>query len=138
MINPFLLLSQKSRHQFTAATARRGAIAAISTAEWQQRQLESLQRLWVDAVADVPYYISLVASGRAPAEIRSWRDFEALPVLTRQIIQDRPRDFMRNSGPPDDFAKTAGSTGTPLRIGVNQAERDLMRIVKLTSWQQFG
>ncbi len=34
--------------------------------------------------------------------------------------------------------KTAGSTGEPLKIGMNQAERDLMRVVKLAEWQSFG
>ena len=34
--------------------------------------------------------------------------------------------------------RTAGSTGTPLSVGMNQAERDLMRVVKMSAWQAFG
>ncbi len=87
---------------------------------------------------DIPHYASLAASGSAPARIRSWEDFRALPVLTREHIQTRPADFIRRSGPPHQFVRTSGSTGTPLRIGVTNAERDYLRIVKLAAWQQFG
>lgn len=126
------------RRQCEAAAARRRDLAAIDATEWSRRQLEALIRVWVDAVHDLPYYGSLVASGRAPANIRSWADVQSLPVLTRQHLQDRPAEFLRRSGPPDSFIKTAGSTGTPLRIGLNQVERDVMRVVKLAEWQTFG
>ena len=59
-------------------------------------------------------------------------------MLTRQILQDREPEFTRESGPAPSIMKTAGSTGEPLRMGMGQAERDLMRIVKLTEWQALG
>lgn len=113
-------------------------MGAIARGEWPPRQLEALQRTWADAVADVPYYAGLVATGRAPQSIGSWPDLQSIPVLTRQALQDRPGDFVRRSGPPKSFMKTAGSTGVPIRIGMNAAERDLMRIVKVAAWQDFG
>ena len=103
-----------------------------------RHQLSEIQRVWSDAVADVPYFAQLVADRRAPAEIRSWEDFRAIPVLTRQSLQDQRAQFMRRSGRPDGYIFTAGSTGTPLRIGMNDYERDLMRVVKLSEWQAFG
>ncbi len=126
------------RRHLEAAAARRRELATVNATDWTSRQLEALQRVWVDAVHDVPYYASLVRSGRAPAAIHSWADVQGLPVLTRQLLQDRPAEFLRRSGSPDSFMRTAGSTGTPLRMGLNQYERDLMRIVKLAEWQAFG
>jgi phenylacetate-CoA ligase len=113
-------------------------LAASSRADWSQLQLEAVRLRWLDAASDIPYYSDLVTTGNAPAEIRSWADFQSIPVLTRQVIQDRPRDFLRRSAPPKGFVTTAGSTGTPLRFGMNQECRDLMRIVKLTAWMDFG
>lgn len=130
-------VNPRIRAQFKEATARRAA-AAVLVNDWPDRHLSAIRRTWADAVKDVPYYSDLVARGEAPAAIRDWRDVMALPVLTRQAIQDEPARFVRRSGPPRDRISTAGSTGTPLRLGMGSAERDLMRVVKLAEWQAQG
>jgi phenylacetate-CoA ligase len=136
-VNPGLLTRPSWRRHFQAATERR-LRPQPSAAEVARLQMAAIQRTWADAVADIPYYSRLVASGAAPAVCRDWTDLARVPVLTRQLLQERPHDFIRLSGPPATFASTAGSTGTPLRIGMNQAERDLMRVVKVAAWQDFG
>ncbi len=137
-MNPAFLINPGLRKQFDDATARRGQADHVDGRQLADRQLAAIGRSWTDAVADLPYYGGLVSAGSAPPRIESWRDVEALPILTRRILQDRPAGFIRRSGRPASFMTTAGSTGTPLRIGMNQAERDLMRIVKLAAWQAFG
>lgn len=131
------LLSPNLRHQSRLAEARRQA-APPSAAELAARQLSALQQTWAAATADIPYYRSLVETAAAPARVETWHDLGAVPVLTRRILQERSQEFIRRSGPPQSIMKTAGSTGQPLRIGMNQGERDLMRIVKLAEWQSFG
>src|SRR5690349_18817101 len=121
------------RH-FAAAEERTRTLSAIPDSEWPRRQLDALQQVWTDAVADVPYYAEMVASKRAPMALRNWDDVRAVPVLTREHLQRQPDAFIRRSGPPATFLKTAGSTGTPIAVGMNQAERDLMRIVKVSAW----
>jgi phenylacetate-CoA ligase len=102
------------------------------------QQLARVAAIWADAVADVPYYSQLVTSGRAPDTITSWSDFQRIPILTRQDLQDHSLLFVRRSGPADGFTNTAGSTGTPLRIGMSRRERALLRVVKLAEWQALG
>lgn len=126
------------RRQLAAADRRRLNALEPDSPEWATRQLDALARVWTDAIADVPHYARLAAEGRAPRAIRSWDEFRAVPILTRQAIQDRPQDFVRRSGPPASVVSTAGSTGTPLRMGVGAAERALMRVVKLAEWRRFG
>jgi len=109
-----------------------------TSAALERRQLSDIARIWADAVADVPYFAQLVADRRAPAAVRSWDDFRTIPVLTRQALQDQREQFIRRSGPPDGYVNTAGSTGTPLRIGMSRRERDLLRVVKLAEWQALG
>ena len=111
---------------------------AESQAHVVDRQLRTIGSVWADAVRDVPYYAGLVASGDAPPQITSWKQFRELPILSRQLLQDRPDAFRRRSGPPDGYQNTAGSTGTPLTVGMDQFERDLMRVVKLAEWKALG
>jgi len=87
---------------------------------------------------DVPYYIALVQRGDAPRVLSSWDDFRQIPPLKRRLLQDRPDLFTRLSHPAAGSCITAGSTGTPLTMGMDQPERDLMRIVKMAEWQRFG
>jgi phenylacetate-CoA ligase len=126
------------RRRDLAAAKRRGHLKPVLPEEIQSQQFEALKRLWADAVADVPYYAALVDSGQAPRELESWSDFETLPVLTRQALKAAPEAFIRRSRAPEKYVKTAGSTGTPLKIGVDQAEAEIMRLVKLAAWQEFG
>ncbi len=133
-----LLLSPKIRNDFQLAQARRLERVAEQDHELSAWQLEMVRKNWADAIVDIPYYTNLVAKQEAPRVISSWDDFRAIPVLTRQIVQDRTAEFVRRSRLPDGYTFTAGSTGTPLKIGMNQSCRDLMRIVKLAAWLDFG
>lgn len=137
-MNAAFFISAGLRKQFDDARERRARHDGADEAALAAAQLRALQRVWQDAVADVPYYRGLVDSRLAPARIESWADVAGLPVLTRRALQEHPAQFMRRSGPPESYMTTAGSTGTPLRVGMNQAERHLMRIVKLAAWQAFG
>jgi phenylacetate-CoA ligase len=135
---PGFLLSPRLRRHYAAAQERLASLPHISDEDWARRQLDALQRVWADACTDVPYYAGLVASGRAPAEVKTWRDVQSIPELTREALRTHRQQFIRRSGPPPGFVRTAGSTGTPLSIGMGPAERDLMRVVKLSAWAEFG
>lgn len=126
------------QRQFDAAGERSRDLSRVPDTAWPDRQLAALRRVWDDATADVPYYKALVAAGAAPRSLASWQDVRSIPPLTRQALHDAPEAFLRLSGPPMTTTKTAGSTGVPITIGMNQPERDLMRIVKVGTWREFG
>lgn len=132
------LLARRVGFHFQQAEARRRALAEVTAEQRVAQQLTALRNVWADASQDIPYYRSLVQTQRAPQRIESWEDLRRIPVLTRRILQERAPEFLRVSRAPQSFMKTAGSTGEPLRIGMDQPERDLMRIVKLAEWQSFG
>ncbi len=135
-MHPRLIVSRKLRNDFRAATERR-ASGQESPADIPRLQLDLISKAWTDAISDIPYYEDLVAKGISPASISTWEDFRRIPVLTRHALQSRPDDFIRRSRQPDSFMKTAGSTGTPLRLGLDQSERDRMRVIKLSEWMRF-
>jgi phenylacetate-CoA ligase len=133
-----LWLSPRLRRHFVEAQARVAVLDAMKTEEWQSRQLAVLQHVWADACADLPHYRNLVAKDRAPKQLRSWDDVRSIPILTRSTLQEQPDQFIRRSRPPLNSMTTAGSTGTPLTIGMTRVERDLMRVVKIATWLPFG
>jgi phenylacetate-CoA ligase len=131
-----LIVGRKLRNDFHAA-AERHAASRASPADIPRLQMELIAKAWAEAITDIPYYEDLVVKGISPRSIRNWEDFRRIPVLTRQALQSSPDDFIRRSRQPDSFMKTAGSTGTPLRLGLDQSERDWMRIIKLSEWIRF-
>lgn len=137
LLNMRVLFNNKLRRDYKRAAERLNA-QPVDQATLAHNQLVALQRVWQDATADIPYYAHLVHDGLAPAEISTWDDFRQVPYLKRQLLQDRPELFKRRSRPSSGSCITAGSTGTPLEIGMDQPERDLMRIVKMSEWQRFG
>lgn len=131
-----LLFNRKLVHDYQAAVERRARPVAPEALD--RTQLLAVQRAWQDATTDVPYYAGLVRDGLAPAVISSWDEFRRIPSLPRRALQDHPELFHRCSRRATDSCITAGSTGTPLKMEMDQGERDLMRIVKLAEWQRFG
>lgn len=128
----------KARRDYAAALDYRRVLDAQDEARVAEMQLCKVQEVWRDAVADVPYYGNLVREGRAPAEITSWDDFRAIPELTREILQDRPAEFVRRSGAPDLTRMTGGSTGNPIKFGVWTREDEVIRMLKLVLWARTG
>ena len=133
-----LLLSPRLRRHYAEARLRQSMLASVDDGAWESRQLAAVQRVWADACADVPYYSGLVAAGLAPRDLRGWDDVRRIPQLTRSVLQEQPELFIRRSRPPASYMRTAGSTGTPLAIGMTQTERDLMRVVKIAAWADLG
>lgn len=136
-MNLRVFFNRKLRRDYEAA-AQRIRAEPVDPTQLAARQLMAVQRVWQDATADIPYYAGLVRDGRAPAVISSWEDFRQIPRLKRQVLQDKPELFTRASRESAGYCITAGSTGTPLKMGMDQPERDLMRIVKMAEWQRFG
>src|SRR5262245_24315332 len=120
---------RKVRRDFLAAKERASAPRPDSDSIVASRHLSQLQTTWSDCVSNIPYYQQLVAHGSAPSRLSSISEFRSIPVLTRRTFQEKPEMFMRRNSEPPGFFTTAGSTGTPLRVGASREERDLMRIV---------
>jgi phenylacetate-CoA ligase len=111
---------------------------AWSRSELDQYQLERVNRLWQHARAHVPYYQRLAAAERLPERFVSLEEFQALvPVLPRQALRERPRDFLSARAECGHWTKTGGSTGTPMdTYWGDDAHREMLlgRYRLLASW----
>ncbi|MFC2053801.1 phenylacetate--CoA ligase family protein [Chloroflexota bacterium] len=81
-------------------------------------QFEKLGELIRHAYHFVPYYRDTFKQiGISPQDIRSWEDFEKLPILTKTEVRDNNQQFLseKQRTPLREY-KTSGSTGTPLKV----------------------
>jgi phenylacetate-CoA ligase len=92
--------------------------AQIKNYQWSQ-----LKTLLHHAYDHVPYYKKLFdAQGITPQSIRSFHDFQALPFLTKELVQEHTDELKATNYPASAFEETitGGSTGFPLRFYVER------------------
>lgn len=78
-------------------------------------QLTKFNELWHGIQVNVPYYRKLVLNGEVPSNIKSWDDFNRLPILDRTFSKQHIDLLSDKSKSPDAWVTTGGSTGTPLK-----------------------
>jgi phenylacetate-CoA ligase len=94
-------------------------------AERDELQLASLRTLLEHAGRNVPYWRELFRKvGFDPRQVRSTADLEALPVLTRETVQERLDDLIDPAHRGRNIIKgTSGTSGVPLKFEhCNQSE----------------
>lgn len=103
-------------------TERASLLRAITATpeEHQQYQFAQIQSLVDHAFSTYPFYNSLYRNaGYELGSLRSWRDFEALPIISKHSMVDAgfsEESARHNSGPPLHSARTSGSSGINLTI----------------------
>ncbi len=107
---------------------RRRSIGAqrrlLARTQWMSRderdalQLEALHAMLQHAGRNVPYWRDLFRKiGFDPRQVRSTSDLVALPVLTREIVQERLDDLIDPAHRGKNISKgTSGTSGVPLRF----------------------
>lgn len=113
----------------------------ITEGELREIQNEKLQKLLRHCYETVPYYTRLFDGlGIKPDEIKSREDLKVLPVLTKQIIRDNYDDLFSTTIDPRRRRKssTGGSTGTPLKFCIDNAEWSRWKASTLRAWEWYG
>jgi phenylacetate-CoA ligase len=85
----------------------------------REKQFQDLCALLAHAEAHVPYYRALFRRlGMRSTDIRSWGDFTAIPVLTKDIIRENQPELVREDVPLETLSPhfSGGSTGVPLKF----------------------
>ena len=90
----------------------------LSASELEGLQLASLRALLEHAGRNIPYWRELFQRIRfEPRSVRSLADLQMLPILTREIIQERFEDLIDPARGPTNIRKgTSGTTGVPLKF----------------------
>jgi phenylacetate-CoA ligase len=114
---------QRERHRYGARGHQ--AVARILDRErWSLEQIGEFQDRQIRAVVTAAYagsrYYREVMDGLGlrPSDIRGVHDLPRLPLLTRDVVRNRPPDLMTAARPRRGWihGHTSGTTGSPLGI----------------------
>ena len=105
------------RRNLADETARLyGCSSPRSSQEQEEWQLKRFNALWKDIRVSVPFYGSLVETGRIPTSFENWEHFASvMPKIDRSIVQKYGSDLAFKSK-PGFWRITGGSTGQPVHI----------------------
>ncbi len=105
----------------------------------QRRRLAAVVR---HAYEHVPYYRRLFDRvGLRPEDIRSPDDLRALPVTTKAVLREQPKQALvalHRDGHNDISVMTSGSTGMPFQIRFSRQEHWLKSLVFLRAFTETG
>ena len=100
-----------------------------------------LERIVAYAFKNIPFYSRTYRSlGLDKNPIKTQKDLERLPIITKQDIQKAPQDFVPEG---TDLSKclqmhTSGSTGKPLKIYYGEKDDDYSKANNLRSFLEAG
>jgi phenylacetate-CoA ligase len=127
--------------------AKPGAIKAYRQALINQNlsrdQLDDIawrktKRILSYVYSEVPWYHeSFSALNLHPDDIKTWEDFKDIPVITRSDISENFNKFISRKVNPKSLkiSTTGGSTGMPLKLGMNgRALREVQKWQMLSWW----
>lgn len=81
-------------------------------------QVEQFNLLWKHALENVPYYKSMLASGKCVDKIRSLEDLAAIPTMDKEEIRKNGNALLAKNMPGERFIKnsTSGFSGSNLQF----------------------
>jgi len=103
----------------------------------REMQWTKLRGLLAHAAVRVPYYRALFRDlGVRPEDFRRLEDLSGLPVLPKEVVRDRSREFIAEGAGPLIPRVTSGATGIPLRVYIDRGSRDwlLAAVRRGRSW----
>jgi phenylacetate-CoA ligase len=109
--------------------------------ELKTNQEEQLRHLIEFVYGNVPYYHQLFKTlGILPSDIRTVKDLEKLPILTKDIIKEHWEELKPTnlSSMSYETNATGGSTGTPMQFRVSKHDRFLGGAVLYRGWGYGG
>jgi len=110
--------------------------------ELQALQLARLRRMVEHAYDQVAYYRQLFdAAGFKPRQLKQLADLQAIPVTTRERLQEIPSDALIARAVRSDrlhVSRTSGSTGTPVALYRTRQEAWLRQSLTLRTFFYNG
>lgn len=88
----------------------------------ENEENEALYNLMKHAFNNIPYYKDIAANLNLSAEdFKTKKDLSKLPVLTKDIIKSRYKDFIWDKETDYKLGRTGGSTGAPLSYRMSKS-----------------
>lgn len=117
VINP--LVNGRRRYRLPSRLRELQRLERLSLGENRERQLQTIVKLLQHAYESTPFYRDRFDQANiVPAEIRSFDDFQKIPVLTREDIRDNLDRLWSRGYAKESLQKaaTGGTTDTPVPL----------------------
>jgi phenylacetate-CoA ligase len=104
-------------------------------------QFERVRKLVEHANENCSFYHALYSSaGFRPGDLRSWTDFTALPMVTKEMIRTNSERIVAKNFARDMLVpgKTSGSTGKPLEFFIDLESTQIQRAAALLTNEWAG
>jgi len=104
-------------------------------------QMKKLRELILFSYQNVPYYHRLFNSlGLKPDDIRTHADLQKIPILTKEIVNAQPDDFIPANLKSQSYVwgSTGGTTGHPLRYRMSRQDEILGLAMMYSNWGYAG
>jgi phenylacetate-CoA ligase len=104
-------------------------------------QFRKIKDLLIFAYANCPFYMEKYReAGVNPHEISNLKDFEEIPVITKEDIRQNIDTMIPGDVEPIDMERvnTGGTTGTPLTVFRDKRKSDLMNALFLRTIRAWG
>lgn len=105
------------------------------------RQMATIRDLIAHAYASIPFYRDRLDRERLrPADIRSFDDFQRVPILTKQDIREQGDRLVTEQyrDAPLHVKTTSGSTGVPLRVKLDDVGMQFKRACTMRADEWSG
>lgn len=112
--------------RYTGTVAKQVIRDLEIAASWNRNQIEAYQSEKLHEMVkfcylNIPYYQDVFSQhGIKPTDITSIHDITKLPILTKDILRNKPDSLKNKNIKPYMVQNTSGSTGTPLSIWVDE------------------
>ena len=116
----------------------------LSESQWWDRdRLEEyrdrrIDRMTTHAYETVPYYREVMdENGIEPEDIRSTDDLTEMPILERDVVQERFDDLLSHEFDPSSVntQSTGGTTGEPVKVAIDKYHQ---AFANESQWRGFG
>ncbi len=105
----------------------------------EEKQLELLKETLVHAYEHTIYYKELFDSiGFSPYDFSSFNQLENIPVLTKDILQDRFEDMISDDPDYGYLVKTGGTSGEPTKIIMANEAFFIEWAYVYNFWKKYG
>jgi phenylacetate-CoA ligase len=139
---------EQCRWRLRPQCARMDAFDSLLTAEFLSpdeqlaRQAGAIVRLVHFAARSVPYYRQLFGRlGIAVEDIRGVGDLAKLPMLTKEVVQERAAELRAEASPPGHkiwgSTQTSGTTGHPVRVLHTHVSSSMFGLLKQRELRWF-
>jgi len=113
-------------------------LSTVKNKNIEKEQLEKIKRIVKHAYDTVPYYKNLLDKNNINPEITTFKEFEKIPFLTKDILRENLEEIISSKNIKKIKVTTGGTTGMPMELYVDLDNFTIERAYVDYHWSKVG